>query len=182
MSVYELHQHAGKVDYAGWKESGIVVPIFDKDGTLTHASKFEFVDEVIDELSAAQLPDIYPDIALVSNNTQRSHVKEFATLLERRLGVGVYAVSRADGFKPKPHPEMGQLVATEFGVEPSELGVVGDRWMTDVQFGRRLGAGAIALCAKAGQGDVFAVPLLRKYESIRVRLDRLQGRISGPTA
>ncbi|RYZ86865.1 MAG: PAS domain-containing protein, partial [Proteobacteria bacterium] len=61
--------------------------IFDKDGTLSHANRLDFVDEVIDELAAAQLPDIYAKIAIASNNHDHTQVEAFAEALRKKLGV-----------------------------------------------------------------------------------------------
>ena len=176
MTKYEIYEHAGKVPYSEWKESGIVVPIFDKDGTLTHANQLNFVDEVVDELAHAELPDIYPNIALVSNNHDHSHVLDFSRSLERKLGVNVYAISRAGGYKKKPDPMMGFEVVKRFGVKPEQLGVIGDRLLTDVRFAHNLGAGAVALCDKAGEGDAKWVPMLRKVEALIVARDIRKGR------
>lgn len=174
--TYGYYEHAGKVPYEQWKQSGIAVPIFDKDGTLTHANRLEFVDEVVDELAQAELPDIYPYIALVSNNHDHDHVRDFANRLEIRLGIDVFAVSRAQGYDSKPKPAMGHVVAKEFDVMPSEIGVVGDRLLTDVRFAKRFGAGAVALCAKAGEGDARWVPMLRVLEKGMLAYDLRRGR------
>lgn len=173
---YERYHHAGEIPFAEWRNSGIRVPIFDKDGTLTHANRHDFVDEVVDGLVAQNIPDVFPDIALVSNNHDHTHVEEFAGILRRKLGMSVFALSRAQGHKSKPDPEMGLVVASHFDVEPEQLGVIGDRLLTDVAFGRRLGAGAIALCDKAGDGDAKWVPQLRVVEAGLVTVDRILGR------
>lgn len=144
--IYERYEHAGQIPFAEWSDSGILVPVFDKDGTLTHANRSDFVDEVINGLAAQELPDIFPDIALVSNNHDHNHVVEFSDLLRVRLGIRVFAISRAQGYRSKPDPEMGLEVAKHFDVTPDRLGVIGDRRLTDVSFGRNIGAGAIALC------------------------------------
>lgn len=175
MKKYGLYEHAGKVPYQKWKDDGIAVPIFDKDGTLSHANRLDFVDEVIDELAAAQLPDIYAKIAIASNNHDHTQVEAFAGALRKKLGVGVLAVSRAEGYRSKPHPDMGLVIAHEFGVAPSEVGVIGDRLFTDVKFGRNIGAGAIALCAKVGDGDARWVPTLRVIERGMTDIDKARG-------
>lgn len=176
MTKYELYKHAGVIPYADWKQRGIELPIFDKDGTLTHFNRLDLVDEVIDGMVAQEFPDIYPEISIVSNNHDHDHVEEFAELLGAKLGVGVYAVSRAQGHQGKPHPEMGIHVAEHFGLEPEQIGVIGDRRLTDVKFGRNMGAGVAALCHKVGEGDADWVPTLRVLESSIVMCERVMRR------
>lgn len=170
---YELYRNAGEIPFAQWRtERGIVVPVFDKDGTLTHANSLEFVEEVMDGLVRQDFPDIFPEIALVSNNDCAEHVQAFSGLLRAKLGVGVFAVSLADGLPGKPDKAMGLEVARHFGTTPERLGIIGDRYFTDVKFGRNLGAGAIALCNKAGEGDVKWVPTFRVLEKGIVAVNR----------
>ena len=103
-------------------------------------------------------------------------IEEFADSFIARLCVGVFAISRAQGYASKPKPDMGLKVAEHFGVDPIQLGVIGDRLLTDVWFGHKLGAGAVALCAKAGEGDAKWVPTLRVLESGLIAIDRMVGR------
>jgi HAD superfamily hydrolase (TIGR01662 family) len=171
---YALYRHAGEVPFEQWRLAGIEVPVFDKDGTITSANREHFVDEVIDGFIAQDLASIYPTIAVVSNNNDASHVQEFNERLQDEVGVKVFSVCKADGYPSKPDPSMGLRVAQEFGVEPSQLGICGDRRLVDVVFGRNVGAGAIALCRKAGKGDAAFVPLVRPLEAGIVRLDRIR--------
>ncbi len=71
---------------------------------------------------------------------------------------------------------MGLVIARHFGVSPNQLGVIGDRRFTDVAFGRNLGAGAVALCEKAGEGDARGVSTIRRAEDFVVRFDRRRRR------
>lgn len=175
LQTYERYLHAGLIPFADWKESGIVVPVFDKDGTLTHANSHDLVDEVVNGLWAQDFPDLYPDIAVVSNNVGGDHMRKFAAILRGRLGVKGSIFSVADGYAAKPHPAMGLAVAIQFGVATEQLGVIGDRRLTDVGFGRNVGAGMIALCAKAGDGDAKWVPQLRALEAGLVAGETLLG-------
>ncbi len=174
--IYELHSHAGEISYADWLEQGIQVPIFDKDGTLSHANRLDLVAEVIEGMRRQRFAEVYSDIAISSNNHDARHVKVFGRIVEEALGVSVYAISRADGFNSKPHPEMGLEIARYFGVSPDRLGMIGDRLFTDVAFGRNVGVGAIALCEKAGEGDARGVATLRRAEAFVVGFDRRRKR------
>ena len=168
MSHYEVYRNAGEIPYDEWRQEGVVVPIFDKSGTLSDANSIDCVESVIAELKAQQLPDIYRDIALVSNGHNTDQVAAFGTILHQKLGVHVLTVSRADGpgrgYRRKPYTDMGLAVAREFGIQTNQLGVIGDRWATDVLFGRNLNA-RTALCHKAGIGDARFVPIMRIIEA-----------------
>jgi len=172
MPSYELYEHAGCVPFADWKAKGIEIPVFDKDGTLTHANQLEFVDEVIEGLKQQQLSSMYPSIGVPSNNHSMEHVRAFAEKLESELDVSVFAICRGQGYKGKPSIEMGLAIARHFDVRLDQLGVIGDRRLTDVRFGRKLGVGAIALCKKAGEGDTKWVPSLRRVEAVIVGTER----------
>lgn len=161
---YETYPDAGQVDYAAWKDSGILVPVFDKDGTLTDANQNTLVEDVLRGMEEQDFANIYPQIGVASNNHDAEHVDEFGQMLSDRLQVEVFAISRAHGFQPKPEPEQGFAIADHFSVLPEQIGVVGDRRLTDVRFSRKMGAGAMALCDKAGEGDAKWVPELRVLE------------------
>lgn len=176
MFAYELHKHAGSVNYQDWFDKGIKIPIFDIDGTLTEHGSTQLEQKVIDGLKSQYLADIYPEIAIVTNNYDAEHVKLIARKTEQKLGVKALTVSIGDGYARKPHPVMGQIVASYYNVLPEELGVVGDRRISDVSFGRNLGAGAIALCAKVGDIDAPFVPLVRVAEKIQVYYDLITGK------
>lgn len=172
---YNLYPHAGEVPYSDWAALGIKVPVFDKDGTLGPLDSLILDPTVIDGMKKQEMPDIFPQIAIVSNNSDPWHVDEFAGALRRRLGVGVYAVAKGHGYKGKPHPEMGHVVARGFGVQPDQLGVIGDRLWTDAVFGHRVGVGAVALTTKVGEGDAPLVSTLRRLENLVIRLDTMRG-------
>jgi HAD superfamily hydrolase (TIGR01662 family) len=164
---YQLLNHAGEVPFSEWKANGIEIPIFDKDNTLTSFHDDALLDEVAGPLREG-LQGVYENIALVSNSHDAEHVQEVGETLSEALGVNVFSISKADGYKRKPSPEMGIVVAKHFGIQREQLGVIGDRRFVDVRFGINLGAGAIALCRKVGFGDAKGVPLIRAVESLVV--------------
>ncbi|HEX5448247.1 MAG TPA: HAD family hydrolase [Candidatus Saccharimonadales bacterium] len=175
MPKYELVRHAGEVPYEDWAKAGVKVPIFDKDGTLTPVNQNVLLEDVMAALRRQQLGDLFDRLAVVSNNHDAAAVDAFAKKLEEELGIGVLAVSRAHDFNKKPNPAMGVMIAEQVGVEPRELGVIGDRRYTDVRFGIRLGAAKIALCQKMGEGDSRFVPTARRIEKIWVAADKVRG-------
>ncbi len=153
MSKYELHKNAGTVNYQDWHDLGVRIPIFDVDGTLTSHRSTELDKTVMDCLKSQNMPDIFPDIAIATNNPNLAHVEIVANKMHVRLGVNTYIASVAMGMAKKPNPAQGLNIAQHFEVTPNQLGVVGDRRISDVRFAYNLGAGAMALCIKIGQEE-----------------------------
>jgi HAD superfamily hydrolase (TIGR01662 family) len=161
---YETHEHAGVIPYQSFRDRGIETLILDKDGTLTHANAPQFVDKVIEGMLGQGIAGIFPRIAIVSNNHDPRAVQNCALGLSELLGLQVVAFSRDENTPRKPDASMGFQVAESFGVEPHKIAVIGDRLLTDVEFGRNLGAGIIALTDKVGEGDARWVPVIRPLE------------------
>ena len=150
---YELYENAGQVPLPEWASRGIKIPVFDKDGTLTDFNSDNLIKEATDALVKQNLSQYFLAIALVSNNKDPIHIHDFADHLAAVLGIQVYAICAGEGYRRKPYT-----------IKPDQLGVVGDRWISDVLFAMWLGAGAIALTEKAGDGDDIGVPMVRLAE------------------
>jgi predicted HAD superfamily phosphohydrolase YqeG len=173
MAVYETYENAGQIPFEEWSARGIQVPIFDKDATLTSFHQDTFIPEVMEGLIANKLTDFFPRIALVSNSNDAPHIHAVAKSLSLELGgIEVFGLCQAQGgIALKPNRMTGLIVADHFEVKPYELGVIGDRRLVDVSFGKKLGAGAIALCDKVGEGDQKGVPLVRFLEKVIVSFE-----------
>jgi predicted HAD superfamily phosphohydrolase YqeG len=178
MVSYERYEHAGQIPFNLWAYRGIKIPIFDKDSTLTSFHQDSFIPEVIEGLVANKVPDLFRGIALVSNSNDPKHIEAVAENLSDALdGMEVFGLCQAEifGKARKPNPIMGEMVADHFEIKPEQLGVIGDRRLIDVRFGHRLGAGAIALCDKVGDGDQRGVPALRVLEDVIVSVETYFG-------
>ena len=174
--IRERLLHAGQVPYESWRKSGIEIIAFDKDGTLGGIDDPQIHPEVLDALHNQQLAVHFPRVAIISNNPKTEHIKTYAETFKAALGLDeVLAVSPNQELKRKPHPAMGQYVAGHFQVDPSAIGIVGDRYFTDVLMARRMGAGAVALCDKIGEGDGKWVPALRYIEAGIIALESFLG-------
>jgi len=92
MPAYELYDHAGEVPLRTWKTTGVEVPIFDIDGTLTSYHGDDFINKVVLGLLGQEIDKVYPRVGLVSNTTDTRHVNTVAHNLEETLGVNVYTV------------------------------------------------------------------------------------------
>jgi len=156
-----VFEHAGLIPYESWAESGIKVVIFDKDSTITDFNKPTLVPQVL-----ASMPDNFNELfegyAIGSNNSDREKVDRFEYDFKSVLSLPkkkILSVCKADYFngnlvKGKPDPQMGYIIADYFGVNPWQIGVVGDRFWSDTRFAINMGAGEIAQCGKVGEGDI----------------------------
>jgi predicted HAD superfamily phosphohydrolase YqeG len=180
MPICESYRSAGEIDYRALKNRGIKVPVLDLEGTYIPYKGNDFIDEVREGLEAQRFGEIFPRIAIASNSPNNEHVQGVAELFREELGLEeVFALARGDGsvYRGKPHPQMGLEIARHFDVTPREMGVIGDRWFTDGKFAMNLGAGALALCEKAGEGDARWVSTLRVVEAGIIRVRHLRGRM-----
>lgn len=159
----QLHTRADQVDYAQWRnELNILLPIFDKDGTLTTQDSETLDPDVLQGLKNQNFAAIYPQIAIASNNPNASTTARCAEQIKQELSLDeVFVIPNCH----KPHKKFGLMVSEKFNVHPSNIGVIGDRLLTDALFAHNFGARAIALCDKIGAGDVKYAPLLRTLES-----------------
>lgn len=173
---YELHKNAGTVNYEDWrKEKGILVPVFDIDNTLTLPYSLELDKTVLRGLKKQRLYDLYPGIAIATNNVNYDHAKFISQKLEDELDLEVFVASVAMGMARKPNKEQGDIIAKHFNIRQEQLGVVGDRRISDIRFARNLGAGAMALCMKIGEGDSLGVATARRIEQLLVWYEKKVG-------
>ena len=113
--------------------------LFDKDHTLTLPYAHELHPAAAESLDRARKVFGERNVVLYSNSAglrQYDPEGREAEMLERELGVRVL---RHKYKKPFVSDEVRAEVEDWFGVEASRLAMVGDRYMTDVVFGNRLG-------------------------------------------
>lgn len=155
--------------------------MFDKDHTLTLPYASSLHPYAAASLAEAKRVFGSRNVVLYSNS---AGLKQFdpdgveAGLLEERLGV---CVLRHGYKKPYVSDEVRREVEEWFGVGVGQLVMVGDRYMTDVLFGNRLGMMTVRVKPfvevrgeKVGQGqrrhtDPRSVRLSRRLEEALVR-------------
>ncbi|KAI9591156.1 mitochondrial PGP phosphatase-domain-containing protein [Syncephalis fuscata] len=150
------------IDFNQLYQSGIRGVAFDKDNCLTRP----YEDKLADELQEAwqQCQTTFSNhICIVSNSagTLDDHEYQQAKKVEKDLGVPVL---RHQQKKPACAQELCQYFA-RLNVQPSEIAMIGDRILTDVVYGHRVGAFTI-LCRKVlgENGDNWAAKHLRRLE------------------
>lgn len=110
-------------------------------------------------------PHVYRDTPVTFTSTCRlpfhpsRHVGHEAAILEKALGMKVI---RHASKKPAGTPEELQ---NHFGCPPQNLIMIGDRYMTDILYGNRLGLLTIYTKPLTAFGEPFAVKFARKIEN-----------------
>ena len=158
--------------------------LFDKDHTLTLPYAHQLHPYAAESLRKAKEVFGERNVVLYSNSAglrQYDPEGREAALLERELGVRVL---RHKYKKPFVSDEVREEVEAWFGVAASRLAMVGDRYMTDVVFGNRLGMMSIRVkpfveCRDGGVRvddgtkrvgrDPKSVRVSRKFEEALVR-------------
>jgi phosphatidylglycerophosphatase GEP4 len=153
------------VDWQAVRRAGFEGAAFDKDNTLT----LPYIEKVHPELQKS-LEDCKKAfdgrVCLFSNSAgleQFDPEGRVAAKLEAELGIPVLRHSEK---KPAGGPED---LEKHFGCKAEKLVMVGDRYMTDVVFGNRLGMMTIRPAPLTWEGDPSTVRMSRRIEERYVR-------------
>lgn len=153
------------VDWQAIRKAGFEGAAFDKDNTLT----LPFLEEVHPDLKQS-LDDCKKafngKVVLFSNSAgleQFDPEGQVADKLEKVLGIPVL---RHTEKKPAGGPED---LEKHFGCPANKLVMVGDRYMTDVVFGNRLGMMTIRPAPLTWDGEPQTVKMSRRIEERYVR-------------
>lgn len=177
MFGYDIHKNAGTVPHYRWHvEKGILVSILDIDNHITEPYSPILDNIVISGLKKQRLNRFYLGVGVATNNKDKDHVYKIVSALQKELEIEVYAPMLEVPVLLKPKADQGFKIAAHFEVEPEQTGVSGDRRISDIGFGRNLGAGAMALCMRIGRGDSMGVKIGRIAEQPLIWFDKLSGR------
>ena len=185
-----------RLDWRALAAAGFKAAVFDKDNTLTAPYSLDLTEEAETALAAAaeafssgnqgakngdnggENSGGKSRLALLSNS---AGLRQFdpegheAAALEEALGI---AVIRHSSKKPAGdaaaivrHFEEASPPSASLRVSPSEVVMVGDRYLTDVAFGNRLGMLTVRVdpVEKSGKGEPRAVRASRAVEEALVR-------------
>lgn len=166
------------IDWDALRQAGFGGVVLDKDNTLT----VPYARGVHPPLAAAlaECQVAFPQKAAVLSNS--AGLRQFdrdgseARLLERQLGIPVI---RHGAKKPAGD---GAALAAHFGCETSRLVMVGDRYLTDVVFGNRLGMLTVRTAPLSLATEPFLVRGVRAAEDWLVGAWAAQGERARPHA
>ena len=190
-----------RLDWRALAAAGFRAAVFDKDNTLTAPYSLELTAEATRALADAAEAfgregsggeSDRSSLALLSNSAglkQYDPEGHEAEALEAALGV---AVIRHSSKKPAGdaaaivrHFSIGDgtsgaltsNLSSSSSISPSEIVMVGDRYLTDVAFGNRLGMLTVRVdpIEKSGKGEPRAVAVSRRVEEALVRRRERKG-------
>ncbi|KAI8057020.1 mitochondrial PGP phosphatase-domain-containing protein [Syncephalis plumigaleata] len=157
------------IDFEKLYANGVRAVAFDKDNCLTRPYEDHLAEELQDAWS--QCRAVFANhICIVSNSagTPDDHDYKQAKRAEKHLGVPVL---RHIEKKPACVNELCHYFSN-YNVKPSEIAMIGDRILTDVVYGHRIGAVTILTRQVLGEhGDNWAAKYLRRLEHLW--LDRI---------
>jgi len=159
-------QHVGEVDWRALSDAGFEGCIFDKDNTITAPYSMQAAPGGVEEGLARCMEAFDGRVAVLSNS---AGLKQFdpdgheAEAIEQALGIPVlrHAKKKPDGDKEE--------LEQHFDCRVEHLVMVGDRLLTDMVYGNRLGMLTIMPEPITTQGEPVTVKWSRALER---RLDR----------
>ncbi len=144
------------IDLEDLKSQGVKALLFDLDSTIMASKSASYFDE-----TRRWLDNVRKDffIAVISNNNNPAYeekvraVSDFPMLFDAK----------------KPNADAGREFLKQHGINPSEAVMVGDRPLTDVWFGKKLGCKTILVDSITAKTEKKVVRFVRKLERLCVK-------------
>ncbi|MBQ8460274.1 YqeG family HAD IIIA-type phosphatase [bacterium] len=137
------------------KQSGIKGMLFDLDSTLMASKSAQYSQEILDWLSIVR-KDFF--IGVVSNNKNPDYIEKVRQISDFPLlfDAGKPRIKRVSAF------------LNEHGLNPKECVLVGDRPLTDIICGQRLGCKTILVDSITADSEAKIVRFVRFLERLSV--------------
>lgn len=143
------------IDLADLKSQGIKGMLFDLDSTLMASKSAQYSKEILDWLSVVR-KDFF--IAVVSNNHNKEYIEKVSAVSDFPL--------LFDAAKPKTHKV--EKFLKQYNIKPQECALVGDRPLTDIVCGQRLGCKTILVDSITADTEAKIVRFVRFLERLSV--------------
>jgi len=144
-----------EIDFEELKAKGIKCIMLDLDSTVMVSKSASFLPETIDWFNSF-MKDF--ETAIISNNFSEEYIENASKL----------APCRVIGAARKPNPDAMRAYLDEIGVKPSEAVMVGDRPLTDILAGKRLGCKTI-LVGSINPNENWPTRFVRALERSTIR-------------
>lgn len=144
-----------EINFDELKQQGIKCIMFDLDSTVMVSKSATFLPETVEWFNSF-LKDF--EVAIISNNKSEKYIENASKLAPCRV------IGRAD----KPNPKIMSQYLEEIGVEPSCAVMVGDRPLTDILAGKRLGCKTI-LVGSINPNENLPTKFVRALERSTIR-------------
>lgn len=141
------------IDLEDLKAQGIKALLFDLDSTIMASKSASYFEETRVWLDKVK-KDFF--VGVISNNNNKSYeekvraVSDFPMLFDAK----------------KPKAEAGLNFLKQHGINPKDAVMVGDRPLTDIWFGKRLGCKTILVDSITAKTEKKVVRLVRKLERL----------------
>ena len=119
-----------EINFEELKRQGIKCIMFDLDSTVMRSKSAEFEPETINWFNTF-INDF--EVAIISNNPNKDYIENASKL----------APCRVIGHAKKPNPDVAKKYLDEVDIKPEQAVMVGDRPLTDILVGKRLGSKTI---------------------------------------
>ena len=144
-----------EINFEELKQQGIKCIMFDLDSTVMVSKSASFLPETIEWFNSF-INDF--EVAIISNNPHKSYI-ELASKT---------APCKVVGKANKPNPKVMREYIDSIGVKPEEAVMVGDRPLTDVWAGKRLGCKTI-LVGSINPNENKIVRWVRALERVTIK-------------
>lgn len=144
-----------EIDFNELKAQGIKCVMFDLDSTVMVSKSATFLPETIEWFNTFIKGF---EVAIISNNFNKEYIENASKI----------APCRVIGAARKPNPDVMKAYLDEIGVKPSEAVMVGDRPLTDILAGKRLGCKTI-LVGSINPNENWPTRLVRALERSTIR-------------
>ncbi len=138
------------------KKRGIEAIFFDLDSTVM-ASKTGIYDEKVYNWLCAMNEEF--KIAILSNNFNKKYINNIAQ----------QSCFKVIGAANKPNPQVALKCLNEWCIKPQNCAVVGDRPLTDILVGKRMGACTILVDSITCDTEPKIVRFVRFLERLAIR-------------
>ena len=144
-----------EINFEELKKQGIKCIMFDLDSTVMISKTGIFLPETI-EWFKSFINDF--EVAIISNNPHSSYIKKAEELSPCKV------IGKAN----KPNPKVMKEYINSIGIKPEEAVMVGDRPLTDILAGKRLGCKTI-LVGSINPNENILVQWVRNLERITIK-------------
>lgn len=144
-----------EIDFKELKAQGIKCIMFDLDSTVMVSKSATFLPETINWFNTF-MKDF--EVAIISNNFSKEYIDNASKI----------APCRVIGAARKPNPDIMKAYLDEIGVSPKEAVMVGDRPLTDILAGKRLGCKTI-LVGSINPNENLPTKFVRALERSTIR-------------
>ncbi len=138
------------------KAKGINAMLFDLDSTLMASKSATYSKEILDWLEIVK-KDFF--VGVVSNNNNQNYIDKVTAISDFPL---LFKAA-------KPKPDFAQKFMRDHNLEPKNTVLVGDRPLTDVWCGKRLGCMTILVDSITAETENLPTRFVRKLERICVK-------------